>query len=137
MKIPILLIVIIVLITLCFYAPPPKSSGDREREQREQKDEVTWERALLAARELHDAMRNPDSFKLTSVLFMDDGSICYEYRAQNGFGGMNVGRAALAANGSFKTNEMNGFAALWNRRCAGKIGENKTWAINYALKSFQ
>ena len=35
-------------------------------------------------------MRDPDSFKLSSVIIMDKGAVCYEYRAHNGFGGVNV-----------------------------------------------
>jgi hypothetical protein len=68
-------------------------------------------------------MRNPDSFKVSSVLVIGTETACYEYRAQNGFGGMNVGSAVLALRkNAFKTNEMNGFVQLWNKECAHKSG---------------
>ena len=51
---------------------------------------------------LRDHMRNPDSFKLSKVWVVDDstapntkGTVCYTYRAQNGFGGLNVETAAV------------------------------------------
>lgn len=49
-----------------------------------------------AALTLKQNMRNPDSFVLESALLMSGkGSVCYTYRAQNGFGGMDRGRAVL------------------------------------------
>jgi hypothetical protein len=51
--------------------------------------------AAAGAIVLRKQMRNPDSFKLASVLRFPDGAVCYEYRAQNGTGGMNVERAVL------------------------------------------
>ena len=70
---------------------------------------------------LRKSMRNPDSFKLTSADIIDaTGTVCYEYRAQNGFGGMNVGQAVLTPKGAFKTDDMNGFDSLWNHECAHK-----------------
>jgi hypothetical protein len=110
----------------------PPSPSPRKTAAQEQKDEATWETALLMANALQKSMRNSDSFKLTSVLFMNDGSVCYEYRAQNGFGGMNVGQAVLSPKGSFRTDEMGGFRTLWNKYCANKIGEDKTWALNFS-----
>lgn len=79
-------------------------------------------------------MRNPDSFKLSNALFMDNGAVCYEYRAQNGFGGMNIGHAVLNPKGVLKTNEMNGGTQLWNHECANKSGSEDTSAVNYAIK---
>jgi hypothetical protein len=62
---------------------------------------------------------------------MNDGAVCYEFRSQNGFGGMNSGQAVLSLSGQFKTNEMSGFAVLWNRECAGKTGMDETWKVGY------
>ena len=67
---------------------------------------------------LRDAARNPDSFKLTKAYRMKNGAACIEYRAQNGFGGLNVGKA-LAIGTKFKTNESEGFAGAWNHYCVG------------------
>ena len=45
---------------------------------------------------------------------------------------MNVLQAALSPEGQFKTSESTGFAALWNKECANKSGEDKTWEVGYA-----
>jgi hypothetical protein len=111
----------------------PTGSVSPQEQQKKTKDEQQFQFAVSGAKKLMDAMRNPDSFKLSSALFMDDGAICYEYRAQNGFGGMNVGRAVLTAKGIIKTNEMEGGSKLWNRECANKSGYDNTWKVNYAI----
>jgi hypothetical protein len=85
------------------------------------------------AKALRGSMRNPDSFKLASVLFMNDGSVCYTYRAQNGFGGMNAGYAVLSATGSFKTEQARGFTRLWSRYCANQKGYDQTERIEGLL----
>jgi 2,4-dienoyl-CoA reductase-like NADH-dependent reductase (Old Yellow Enzyme family) len=51
-----------------------------------------------------------------------DKKRCYQYRAQNGFGGMNIEYAVLTPNAAnLSTN-----AGLWNRKCARKNGEDIT-----------
>lgn len=105
----------------------PANSAQKE------KDEANWRRAVLGAKTLESAMRNPDTFKLSQVLIMDNGSVCYQYRAQNGFGGMNIAHAVLTASGKFKNDNESGFRTLWNRECANKTGSEKTWEVNYAI----
>ena len=91
--------------------------------------------AAFGAKTLMKSMRNPDSFKLSSALIVDStGSVCYTYRAQNGFGGMNVGQAVLAKSGKFKTSEMDGFSSLWNKECAEKKGTQEVDSVNHILK---
>ena len=97
-----------------------------------QKDEAAFQRAVAGAKQLKSSMRNPDSFKLGETLIMHDGAVCYDYRAQNGFGGMNVGHAVLAPNGQFKSSDSPGYATLWNKECANKTGVDKTWEVGYA-----
>ncbi len=63
---------------------------------------------------------------------MEDGAVCYDYRAQNGFGGMNLGHAVLSPKGQFKANESSGFTSLWNKECANKTGTVQTWEVGYA-----
>ncbi len=119
-------------------------SGDRltaaKQREKEQQDtaekrmkDAHWQAAELGAMTLRKAMRNPDSFQLSQVLLMPDGSVCYDYRAQNGFGGMNREYAVLRASGQLTANE-NG---LWNRECAHKTGEDGTAAINVALNGLK
>jgi hypothetical protein len=78
-------------------------------------------------------MRNPDSFKLEEVTIMKNGSACYEFRSQNGFGGMNRIRGVLYGD-DIKTSEMQGFSKKWNKECAGKEGDDATDFITTAIK---
>jgi len=61
--------------------------------------------AISVAVTLKGAMRTPESFKLYSALLMANGAVCYDYRAQNGFGGMNRERAVLTTAGALKVND--------------------------------
>lgn len=97
-----------------------------------QKDEAAFQRAVAGAKQLKNSMRNPDSFTLSQTLLMDDGAACFDYRSQNGFGGMNVGQAVLSPTGQFKVNESSGFHSLWNKECGGHTGTDKTWEVGYA-----
>lgn len=75
--------------------------------------------AMEGASALKRSMRNPDAFRLEYV-FIPDGSddVCYSYRAQNGFGGMNVQSSILIAKtGKMLTGDDAGFAKAWNRSC--------------------
>lgn len=98
------------------------------------KDDIASGRAIRGAKPLRDSMRNPDAFTLDRVLIMTDRTACYTYRAQKGFGGMNVGYAPLTPIQQFKTDEMSGFGSLWKRRCANKTGEDKTRPVEYGLE---
>lgn len=79
-------------------------------------------------------MRNPDSFKLESAIVTDARAVCYEYRAQNGFGGTNVEHAVLASDGkTLKSESMAGFNNLWKKECNNKQGEDYTGRVKVAL----
>lgn len=97
----------------------------------EQADEKRIETGKLMARigaiELRGAMRNPASFELVQALLMKDGTICYTYRAQNGFGGMNLEAGVMdAKSGHLKVDGVSGFESSWNHRCAHKTGKDVT-----------
>ena len=80
-------------------------------------------RAILGLAAMKKALRDPDSFKLESAMAMDSGAACYVYRARNGFGGYNREQAVLdSTTDQFLANHQPGFAALWERECAGKVG---------------
>jgi hypothetical protein len=110
----------------------PKPEATPEQKAADATKEESFQRAVVGAKQLQKAMRNPDSFKLTQVLIMDDGSVCYDYRSQNGFGGINLGHAVLSKKGQFKSNEDAGFTSLWNKLCAKKTGREQTWEVGYA-----
>ncbi len=111
-------------------APPP---GTPEQAAAKKKEDEAVQRATVGAVALKKAMRDPESFKLESALVINGtDAVCYDYRAKNGFGGMNVGHAVLSADGKrFKTSEMDGFAKLWNKECAGKSGTEVAAAIRW------
>jgi hypothetical protein len=97
------------------------------------KNEAIFQRAVAGAKQLRSSMRNPDSFKLSDSIVMADGAVCYTYRAQNGFGGLNVGNAVLAPNGKFKSSDSPGYATMWNKECGGKTGTDDADIVNVAL----
>ena len=102
-------------------AAAAKAAADAKRK----KEEETFVKAQIGAKVLKQAMRDPDSFKLASVLVMDSGAVCYEYRARNGFGGMNVSHAVLSSDGkTFKGQDEDGFSRVWNKECSGKAGDD-------------
>lgn len=82
--------------------------------------------AYVAYRRLVDSMRDPDSFRLESaVLVSETGAVCYQFRARNGYGGMNRGYAALnSPGGLLTTNEMMTFRDAWRTSCKAKAGED-------------
>lgn len=98
----------------------------KAQEIAQKKEQAEIDFAALGARTLHSAMRNPDSFTLTQVLIMKNGSVCYEYRAQNGFGGMNVDKAVLTSLGKLVTTEQSGSSAILNKECYDKVGRDAT-----------
>lgn len=85
--------------------------------------------AAVAGRSLRKSMRDPDSFKLEQALAMDK-AICFTYRAHNGFGGVNVGRAVLVLKtAKMATSDQDGFAGVWNTSCGNKTGDDITKQI--------
>ena len=118
-------------------SPPAPSHeptpAEKEAEEKAKKRDVQIGLAQLGAKTLKSSMRDPDSFKLEAALVMEDGAVCYEYRARNGFGGMNRGQAVLQTSGkrfAFKSSEQPGFMPLWNRECANKSGEDVSAGVN-------
>jgi hypothetical protein len=105
-----------------------------ERQRAAPDDGAVIAKAANVAIELKRAMRDPDSFRLSSVLIIEKtNAVCYEYRSRNGFGGMNVGQAVLSPKGSFRTNEMDGFHTLWRSECSGKMGREVVDAVTFLL----
>jgi hypothetical protein len=72
--------------------------------------------AYLAAKAIKASLRNPDSLSFEQILVNDDGSvICMTYRAQNGFGGMNIEHVV------FKDGDPSQTRASWHKNCAHKM----------------
>jgi len=78
-------------------------------------EESRYVYAKLAVSILRNSMRDPDSFVPESVYINDrPGYACIQYRARNGFGGMNREMAVVNLAGASTS------AAKWNKQCAGK-----------------
>jgi len=103
--------------------------AQRAAQQAEQKKHTAYEkfrdesvrRGAIMMAALKKTARNPGSFKLAEARAIEgSGAICFTYRAQNGFGGMNIGYAVLSADGkTIKIQEQDGdaFVKLWNKEC--------------------
>ena len=102
------------------------SSNDKTPEQiaASQKSSENIQNAIQAGHFLKKSLRDPESLKYENVIATDSGTICYEYSAKNGFGGMNSGKAFyLPKEDKFRMSEMDGFGKVWKKECAGKSGE--------------
>lgn len=70
--------------------------------------------AIAAGAALKRAARNPDSLVIEDAIASEDGKyLCLNYRAQNGFGGMN--RESVI----FQNGVPHHGAAFWNKHCMG------------------
>lgn len=77
-------------------------------------------------------MRDPESLKISKAVFMPDDTICFEYRARNGFGGMDNSTAILYA-GILITSHDAAARELWKSKCAGRQGIEMAEDANYIL----
>ena len=93
------------------------------REAKEASDKAKKEREALqylvassSAKAIKSAMRDPDSLVFESLRVSDDaGTVCAEYRARNGFGGMNKEFAVVAGGKALQTPK------AWNKHCTGPM----------------
>jgi hypothetical protein len=105
-----------------------------EKAQSSPEEEARFKHLAIGALAIREAMRDPESLVIDSAMFMTETKAgCYEYRARNGFGGMNRGKAVLTEK-AFKTNDMSGFSSLWNKNCAKRSGEEKGRLMKYVLE---
>jgi hypothetical protein len=73
--------------------------------------------AAHALRLLRAATRSPETFKVEHVYRMADGAFCYEFRGQNGFGGMTRGTAVSLA-GLLLYERDPDFRRVYQKECA-------------------
>ncbi|WP_375381104.1 zinc ribbon domain-containing protein [uncultured Sphingomonas sp.] len=79
--------------------------------------------ALAAGKALKQSVRNPDSLVIEQAFSNDNESLlCVEYRAQNGFGGMN--REFVA----FQDGATHQSSAFWNKHCRKGL-HNQTYNV--------
>jgi len=101
---------------------PDWNKGAIEAAEKRRLDEIAekkkQESIFGTVRFVKDQMRDPDSYQTINVAANADGSIvCLEYRAKNGFGGFNVGRAINIKDKVALSESYSGFNKLWKRHC--------------------
>ena len=90
-------------------ATPAESQKDRDADARR------GAAAMLAAKALKQSLRNPDSLAFVYVHTDDAGNVvCMKYRAQNGFGGMNLGYVV------YRDGFPSDTPSVFNKNCAHK-----------------
>lgn len=111
-------------------APKIVQSANQIREAQQIAD------ALSAARTIINSARNPDSVQFANVsVISKTNDICLVYRAQNGFGGMDVERGVAPGNGhTLFIEHGEGFEVAWHSRCEGKRGRDLTVELRQSLK---
>jgi hypothetical protein len=99
------------------------------REQEYRNSERRKQNAVAVLDTVRSNLRNPQSVQWVSVASNDDSSlVCVKYRAQNGFGGMDVGYA-VAVSGLVRMSD-----GAYNSNCAGKSLNDMADAANFASK---
>lgn len=109
----IVLLVLVLLVPLARLAAPDPTP--EEKAKAEQTKAAGNKRALAAfqaKRAIVAAARKPDSVKFDLIGVSDDASlVCVEYRAENGFGGMNREQVAFQGGASHRGDR------FWNANC--------------------
>jgi uncharacterized protein (UPF0254 family) len=105
---------------------PTAAQQNPEDAAKRQKDEADFQAAVMLARALRDSMNNPASFKLEQAARMEDGSLCFSYRATNAFNAIMPGHAVHSGTRFLATGQK-GFETLWRQKCGGKAGVDITY----------
>lgn len=105
----------------------PERTAAADRQWRMHFDQVQV--ATVGAQKILQSARNPKSVTWSKILANDDASvICYELRAENGFGGMSIEQVAFI-NSALTTAD-----GPWNKSCARKPLDNVTSDVVKALE---
>lgn len=91
-----------------------------EQLQQEKEDKAKNYKALLGAKSIKQSLRDPSSLEFERVAITENNDICYDYRAKNGFGGMNKEYAVLTNKGNFYHNDPD----LYNKKCTKVKGND-------------
>lgn len=134
-KFSIIAIIIAITASWFWFTDGPGAKQPIKPTEQNKKNDANLNRGLAGALMLKNSMRDPDSLKIEKAILPNHGkSSCYEYRANNGFGGFNVGKAVLIGDGiALITNEQAGFLDQWSSLCADKAGRNFTAEARYII----
>jgi hypothetical protein len=93
-----------------------KAKATQEEADRKVLKEQQWKNTMVAMLMIKKSLRDPDSLQWIQIRANDSGSVvCAEYRARNGFGGMNVGHTPVIASIPVDSPEM------WNKNCVKRL----------------
>ena len=90
-------------------------------------DERRSVNAPIAVAIVRKHLRDPESLALESVLTQDGNLYCVEYRARNGFGGMNSSFAVVRVNLLSVSSD----TTTWNKLCSRKSLFDETYAAGW------
>jgi len=65
---------------------------------------------------LKKQMKDPSSFDVESACVMPNMTVCYKYRAKNGFGALDLG-VAFVTQTSYATSDQKGFNEAFKKEC--------------------
>jgi hypothetical protein len=130
------LLIITTIVTLVISKPDhttaPARTGVAEQDSHEDRQRANAANIALALRK---TMRNPKTFEVISAHVGQYNALCYQYRAENGFGGMSVERVVVAPDAAWMTTERDDeFADRWNDQCARGSTIDATSAVQAALR---
>lgn len=99
---------------------PAKTAPTKTPEQiaAEAQKENRFQITVMAATVVKNSMRDPDSLVWENILANDEATvICMEYRARNGFGGMNREFVVMTQDKTYQT------VAAWNKHCTKSMND--------------
>lgn len=121
-KLLIALGAVIVVAGIIAQETAPKATPEQITAEKEEASRAIF--VQMAVSSLKKAARDPESLTVDVARTNKDGSvICLEYRARNGFGGMNREHLAVA------DGKANGTPEHWNKHCTEKLFD-MTWAAH-------
>jgi hypothetical protein len=104
--------------------PDTNKNPDKHQVAQKKKDVSPRDLAFYVGRKIVDGVRNPASVRFSFAAAMPDGTLCYDLRSQNGFGGMSEGMVVETKKHGYlyqqDTGGSPGFRAAWNAHCANK-----------------
>ena len=130
MKKSLLLISSVLLLGVCAWAGTnPKHKLSRVQQY-----------GIAIARAIRDGLRDPQSFRVSTVMVFDLGDVCIDGRAKNGMGGYEPLQAVAIGRGKYKglhvVDEHNDY--LFETYCGIRVegeGKDVTEAVKEALKA--
>lgn len=147
LKFAIVFVGVVVVVNLALESEKPAASTNRpsaaapetdeQRDARLQREadlraekarkEYAFQKTVAAANALKRSLRDPASLVWESIRTNEEATvICLEYRARNGFGGMNKEFVVIADGNTSQK------AAAWNKHCTRQLQDMKY--VQYALK---